>query len=500
MDEQKQHNEARDIREENINLDVEPNGQQTPGHSTLPEDEKLIPAEAESLHQKTKRHVAANMRTFVMIGIVLVLMLAVVGAALAFSVFKDDEKQTQTTQVPKVALMGAELTVADGYVQTGPDNKLWEDAKVGDQISEGMYVRTQPSARAVIALDDGSAIRINGNSVVKVNSLDVASVVITNVSGEVYTRLVKSDRQFSVKVADEEYVALGTAYKTVNTADIKGVEVYESIVKLTKTNIEVPEGKLYYKTSNNAELSQKITDITVDKIKQDTFVAWNYEQDKNNTEFKDKLGYLTKIDEPVAPPTPPVTTKTTTATASIKLTGTAYETGVKLSWKLSNMTAGKGFKVVKSLSANPTYGKDDAVFVGATTSSYAWKIKDGKTYHFRVCAYTGEGCSTYSNDITVTAPMVTVADPQPSGTLSLSQTSGADFSWVLDGSSPYGYKLVWSTSTAPVYPGNDYAFYSDEATKSGTITASGGTYYVRVCMYNKGSCVNYSNEVVVTLP
>lgn len=500
MDEQKQDNEAQEVREENINLDVDqPSEQQVAESLAPPEDEKLIPAEAQSLHHTTKRHSRTRTRTLVVVCAILALTLAVVGVALALTVFKDDGKSTETAQAPKVTLMGAELTIADGYVQTGPDNTLWEDAKAGDQITEGTYIRTQPSARAVIALDDGSAIRINSSSVVKIDSLDPEDVAITNISGEVYTRVVKSDRQFSVAVAGEEYVALGTAYKTVNTVEVQGVEVYESTVKLTKATLEVPEGKYYYSQAAVAEQNKKLADIPVEKIKQDAFVAWNYEQDKNNSEFKDKLGYLTKIDEPVVEQKPAAPTKPTsqTAAASVKLVGTTYDTGVKLSWKLSNVSAPNGFKIVKSLSANPTYGKDDAVYVKSGTSSYAWKLKDGKTYHFRVCIYSGEGCSLYSNNITVTAPVYVA--PDPTGTPVLSKVSGNDVSWTLDGKSPDGFKLVWSTNSAPVYPGNDYEYYGSDA-RSGTIAPKDSSpYYVRVCTYKSGTgCISYSNEVTIT--
>lgn len=446
-----------------------------------------------------------------LVGLAVALFVAASCATAYFMFTNKDKNNEQQVVAPQqvVKLVGAELSIVDGAVQVSKDNTTWTDAKVSDQIAQGLYVRTQDGARAVIALDDGSAIRINSGSVIKLDSLDSTNVVITNVSGTVYTRLVKSDRQFSVNVANEKYVAMGTAYITVNTAENKGVEVYESKVKVAGANVEVAEGKYYYAESKNAELAKKLADLSVDKIKADAFLAWNYQQDKNIAEFKDKLGYLSKIDEPVAAKTATTTAKPaeTPATAGITLSGIKYDTGVKLTWKLNGVTAPEGFKVVKGLSANPTYGKDSAVYVKSTATSYAWTLKDGKTYHFRVCIYDGKNCSSYSNNITVTAPKVDTQESSalPTGSLVLKQVSGNNVSWTLNGSAPYGYKLVWSKTANPVYPNPDniYQYYGSESTKSGTIMPTeSGTYYVRVCMYNTtgtgDKCLNYSNQLTIT--
>lgn len=89
--------------------------------------------------------------------------------------------------------------------------------------------------------------------------------------------------------------------------------------------------------------------------------------------------------------------------------------------------------------------------------------------------------------------------PAPTGTLSLASAGGKNVSWSTNGSALYGYKLVWSSSPSPVYPTNNPTFYDAKAT-SGSVNASSGTYYVRVCMYHNSSCMNYSNEVTVTIP
>jgi hypothetical protein len=78
------------------------------------------------------------------------------------------------------------------------------------------------------------------------------------------------------------------------------------------------------------------------------------------------------------------------------------------------------------------------------------------------------------------------------------------FSWTATGfSSPIGYKLVWSASPNPTYPGSDYFYYSTGGTSgSGYVKNNLGntTYYVRVCEYLGGSCGRYSNQVTINFP
>lgn len=413
----------------------------------------------------------------------------------------NDAKTPSNSTLSSVKLMGAEVSLIDGSAETSANNKSWMKLTVGETVQQGHYYRTASDGRLIIKLDDGSAIRLNSAATIKIDRLDAKNILITNISGEVYTRLVKSDRIFTVSVGGKGYRAMGTAYKTINMQSTKGVEVYESTVKV-QGSIDVAEGKYYYDIASEAAQQQKVTDIPTDKLKQDAFVRWNYEQDKGSTEFKNKLGYLTKIDEPAAPSstTNAAATQTNTS-ASISIKGTRTDNGIQITWTLSNVTASKGFKVVKGSAANPSYGKDDAVFVEATARSYTWKLNNGATYHFRVCLYGENGCSLYSNDIAVAAPTYSVEEP--SGTVSLSHGTSANFGWTLNGTAPYGFKLVWSANTGPTYPtrdGDKYAYYGDAAAREGAISETTGTYHVRVCLYTSGhGCTIYSNEITVTL-
>jgi len=417
----------------------------------------------------------------------------------------------------KANLYSAEVSLVSGNVEKSSTTGSWVELKNSESIKQGDLVRINGVGKAVITLDDGSAIRLSDNSRIKLASLDPKNIQIINEKGEIYTRVVKADRPFIVKVDDESYKAMGTAYKTVNLDKEKGVFVYESKVQAVVQNIEIAAGKKYYKNNTvNGSLAGKVTDISTDEVSKDTFVQWNKEQDLKSDEFKKYMGVLetkTTTKETTAvtvkTETPAVTVaepKETAPTpepvaAKITLTASANASGVELHWTASGISTANGFKIVKSTSENPVYPGDSYIYLSSSTSNnYSWNITDGVTYYFRVCQYTGDGCGTYSNNVKVKAPHVeegTVTSLVLSGT-------GKNVNWTVAGYSDLGFKVVWSKTAAPTYPTratDTYHYLSSPATRSDELTTfdGAGTYHVRVCEYLGGSCGVYSNEITVTL-
>lgn len=196
----------------------------------------------------------------------------------------------------------------------------------------------------------------------------------------------------------------------------------------------------------------------------------------------------------------------TVQVSPLYLKGWADSDGVHLSWSLSGIAAPKGFKLVKSLTAYPTYPGNSAIYLNPDVRSYLWQINDGKTWHFRVCVYEGGACGTYSNDLKITAKSSSATNNEIYGTLSLTGWIKTGkivaLSWALSGNSPYGYKLVKSTEPNPVYPGNEYVYLSSPDLKGSYAwdMKEAGTYHFRVCAYNGGGgCVFYSNDYSITV-
>jgi hypothetical protein len=167
-----------------------------------------------------------------------------------------------------------------------------------------------------------------------------------------------------------------------------------------------------------------------------------------------------------------------------------------------------GFKVVWSKNSNPTYptrSGDQYIYLTAPTASSTTltPFSGTGTYYVRVCEYLGGSCGVYSNQATVHLGSEEPEASQAVSAISL-VASGKNASWQATGYSKNGFKLVWSKNPGPTYPtrgGDQYQYYSDAGTTSGTMNAfdGAGTYYVRVCEYLGGACGVYSNQVTVTL-
>lgn len=410
--------------------------------------------------------------------------------------------------------LSATIALYEGDIEILNTDGGWNDLAESATVMQGDTIRVADAGRAVINLDDGSSVRLNSNSEVTFTSLDPQNIVINNNGGEIYTRVVKSDRTFQVVSDDTTYTSLGTAYKTINTEEKEGVVVYESAVKVEKDGeelITVEEGKEFdLKTS-------EVKDINADALVADEFVKWNAEQDKK--EFSDQLGILDKVvvaevDQPKEEVNEQIEEVIENVPAdSIVLSGVQSVNGITLNWTISGIEVNDGYKVLKSYFENPVFGVDASQYISdPAVTTYSENIIDGKTYNFRVCRYLPDvGCDAYSNNVAIAAPLIEpVVDPAPvqsSGTLSLTGLSpkekGFQVSWSNSGvSADQGYKINYSTNANPVYQaaGTNSDYVGKESATSHTKKGlSAGTYYVNVCRYTGDGCDTYSNTLSVVV-
>lgn len=399
--------------------------------------------------------------------------------------------------------IGGEIAFMEGAVEVKTSGGEWTRASANTALKAGDSVEVVGDGKAIINLDDGSAIRLNANSGVTLTSLSADHYIITNDKGQVYTRVVKSGRIFEVASAGAIYQSVGTAYKTVNEEKLKGVEVYESKVKIigaTEKEILVEQGNKYYVLNTaNKKAEKTFVKITSAEVSKDEFLSWNKAEDIKLNEAEAQ-----KTEETAA------TEGESEETAKIVLSAKQVSGGVSLAWTAEGVDAPNGFKVVKSTSLDPVYPGNDYYYASDSDArTYKWPLTDGKTYFFRVCQYIDGVCKSYSNNIKVTAPKVeeTASEPTASGpvsSLTIASAGTGKVSWRISGYSEQGFKLVWSKNSAPTYPtrdGDKYNYYSDPGTRNGTLDAfdGNGKYYVRVCEYLGGKCGKYSNQITMTL-
>ncbi len=433
--------------------------------------------------------------------------------------------QTPATSTPSttpaVTKLGLAVTLVDGTASVVTASGQTQALTTASQLAEGDSVSTGADSRAVLTFDDGSALRLDQQTKVTLTSLKADDIRVAQAAGTAYSRLVKSDRSYTVTADDTTYTALGTAFATTVGQD-KGVQVYESSVKVAGLAETIAEGKQYYKAHRDAAYAGKVTPIDLSSLEKDAFATWNLTEDEKNALFKDKLGVFVQLREHVAAAKQKAeeakkkAAQQSKPAAGLGLAARAITGGAELSWTVTGVSAPHGFKLVRSSSsATPTFGKDEALYIeDAAARKASWKSHKDGTYWYRVCVYQKEaGCSNYSNAVQVKVTGSKPKDDKPPtpaakverGTLTLhSVNATGKANWTFTGKAPYGYKLVVSSKSNPKHPGSDATYISDSSATSGYIPSvkKPGTYYVRICAYTNGTesdaCVNYSNQVVYT--
>jgi len=80
--------------------------------------------------------------------------------------------------------------------------------------------------------------------------------------------------------------------------------------------------------------------------------------------------------------------------------------------------------------------------------------------------------------------------------------SKVNLAWTLNNmTSSLGFKVVMANHENPVYPGDEYHYYTDANLRTDAWdNLAAGTYYFRVCEYLGGKCGVYSNNIKVIVP
>lgn len=423
---------------------------------------------------------------FALLSFVVIAFVAVVagGGALLLrgerTIRVDDEK----------VLLAANLAVSDGDVQikkSGEDR--WMEGMQGDTLNEGDALRTEDESRAVLILDNGDAVRLNADSEVVLASLAPEAVIIDQVSGESYSRVASSEENtYTVRGQGVSAQALGTAYTFTTDTEKKSVEVsvLESVVKVQFDTEEKELPELKKAVINTEEKKVEVKNMNQEEYENE-FVTWNKEQDKElGYEYHEKVGPVVKITEPED--------GSTTEKSSVSLKGSVTdESGlkkIKVNGKIytSKDKDGKGF--------DPENGTFDITV----------SLNDGENT-INVVAYDIYWNESEVQSVKVTREVETPVPVQPTSSFYISNISSPKagkiyVKWYVNGiSTPHGFKVVWSKGANPVYPGNDYKYFSSSNTREATIyVGDGGTYYVRVCVYNgSGQCLQYTANKTVTV-
>lgn len=415
------------------------------------------------------------------------------------SVSTNDPSLIETIK-PDYTLAG-EVALVEGVTQR-KENDNWMPLNLGDKVNERDVIKTGEDGRLVVVLDDGSAIRLDKNTQVTLSTLSDGVILISQTYGRVYHRVQKGQLVYNVRSMDTLATALGTSFsvKTDNKKKNTEVAVYENKVQVTVSAENV--------VSEAAQSGEKIvvngSKIVLSELsgeeKGDEFVVWN-----------DSLNEKSVSPTQSVSPTPKPTSTPSAVSGGLQLFASAGNGVVTFSWKYSG-EAPSGFKLMKSLTEYPTYPlREGDVYkriTDPTARSYTWAgLESGKTYHFRIGVYDGEGKITlYSNDVSATS--LSSETGGYASSISLQAVSNEPgkvrLTWSISGGeATYGFKLSRSLNPNPEYPpreGDAWIYLDDENVRSYDWDGftSGSTYHIRVGIYDgQGKVVRYSSDISV---
>lgn len=200
----------------------------------------------------------------------------------------DNQAQSGTQATAVVTVAAADGVVE--YAEADDWQPLTTESEV--KLDEGYSVRTGKDSRAVLKLDNGSEVRLAASTTVRLASLMADDVILEQVTGTVYSRVVSGEGRYTIEIGETSYQALGTAFMTIKNDKTNGVQVFESSVKVTGLETAVQDGKQYYVANANSALQGKVTGLKLANLVSNKFIAWNVAQDKKDAKFKDKLGSL----------------------------------------------------------------------------------------------------------------------------------------------------------------------------------------------------------------
>ena len=458
--------------------------------ATLPDPVVLEDLEG-LLKEKSKKNGISKRAVFGLISFFIILLVAL-GFAFYFS-NRGENAKVQLT--PEVENNKQTFSVSVGYLE----GNAWKDVdgrKVevleDDVLQEGDKIQTDVESRIVLFIDDGSVIRIGENSEAVLVSLLLESIVIDQKAGVIFARVEKSDNhEFIVAAKDILVHSLGTAF-SVDVNEEVSVSVFESKVKV----IEEGEKDVEVTQNNSWEKEIGVKALSDEKLADNKFLTWSLEEEK----IADVTATPTQKPDPTS--SPEDATSNTTSSGPISLSAKATDGGIYLNWEVRGVDVSKGFKIVRNTSGNPTFPGDSMTYVDSNTRSHTLGLFDGKTWKIRICAYAGNGCGDYSNEVSVSAPSeVNSTVKSISVSASYVGDGKVEVNWSVDGYSPKGYKVVYSKNSGPTYPskdGDDYIYVSNPDTKSAKIknVPAGWKTYIRVCEYTS-KCGVYSNEVSI---
>lgn len=173
----------------------------------------------------------------------------------------------------------------------------------------------------------------------------------------------------------------------------------------------------------------------------------------------------------------------------------------------SDTNPARGFRIYYSTSSKePKLGSDSYFSIADDDERQAYVDgKAGTTYYYRVCKFTGSGCSEYTPTFSHTYPgtaakplptkvptAVSTVDPTTILIAKIENDEGgvATITWAASGDFPQGFKVMYSDSKTNPTLDDEVVTVNDGTERSAVVEGEPGvTYYFKVCKYDGTKCV-----------
>lgn len=397
----------------------------------------------------------------------------------------------EVSEIETAASTKGTLSILEGVVELKTQND-WEKAQKDQEVSAGSSLRTTGAAsRAEVKLQDGSVIRIDANTEIKFETLTESRIVIEQLSGYAYNRVIASEsRTYTLHTKNGQYQAAGTAFRTIFSGDEEAVEVYHSSVRETSLNLQAQQGeKLTVENNVDPSKNEKVEKLDIEQLKKDNFIIWNKDLDLKDDLFKNELGFLADFEGPKLKITDPaegasIEVGENETKASLQISGTV-DKGSKLTVQSKSIGGSAPIDVTVDESGNFTTGAVEAA-LGRSVFEFVATDKSGNKSTTNVSYNFNKKASVSQSSISLT--LDSSSDP-------------FKFGWILEGlTTPDGVKLVYGKTASPSTGGAGVTEVKITSGNSYELKTKlqKGTYHFRVCRYNAGSdsCDVYSNDVM----
>jgi hypothetical protein len=428
------------------------------------------------------------------------------------------------TKGAKIITANAEVIIDKGSALVAQNSAVVTSMQT--RWSDSLYALLVGKVHAVVSTDGSTKITcLSGSTKVKSGTQEIAletgnEVTVQNkvVSGVVEVDKTQLDTTFVKKVVtDSEKTGTDTGV----LADMTAPEV-DVISPVDGSTIEQNSVVVKFKSNEDGWLLNKDPWQDI-KANEEVSFTVNLKPGLNTIELKVKDKAYNRT----------VKTIKVTYKSPITLSWSAEPNptgnGVVLAWSAAGVVPGvHKFKIIRNDEAYQSFVVNDGTLYGANWTDTA--TTKGTSYYYAIRIYEGDLELARTDNKTVVAqtdaPAPTACNVSMSyagynissapnteprlfsfanliaPTQAVVASDNYSFQWNVSGNCPTysGYKLVWNHGGSPTYPNSEnrdwYNYISDKNTKYGTAsTSGGGTWYVRVGLYNGGPAFNYSNQM-----